>query len=206
MSVTPLPQDAAAPEILVVDDEMGLRMVMKMSLETAGFRVRTAEGAATAISEIKERAADLVLLDYRMPGKNGIELAREIRELEPDATLALCSAHIDPEVMVEGLKLGIVDFMLKPVSVQILRDRVNQILKETSEGKTPVAEVRRLFRQRRFSEARRIAVENRDLLEETDFRGVWLEILDEIDLAEGSPPIEVVMPLCRKALSMVHVT
>ncbi|UCE72082.1 MAG: response regulator [Nitrospiraceae bacterium] len=80
-------------KILVVDDEHNIRLLLKEELSDEGYDVILAENGSTALALIKEERPDLVTLDIKMPGEDGLSVLRKIREIEYDLPVIICSAY-----------------------------------------------------------------------------------------------------------------
>ncbi len=117
------------PKILIVDDEKNLRLTMSMSLEPLGYEIGTAVDGEEALRQLEEQNFDLMLLDIRMPGMDGIEVLRRASKQHPEVRIIMVSAHGTVENAVEAMKLGAVDFIQKPFVPQELRALVQQVLK-----------------------------------------------------------------------------
>jgi len=81
-------------KILVVDDEQNIRTLLREELTDEGYDVLLAENGAQALAMIKEEKPDLVTLDIKMPGEDGLSLLRKIREIEYDLPVIICSAPV----------------------------------------------------------------------------------------------------------------
>ncbi|MBI3600764.1 MAG: response regulator [Nitrospinae bacterium] len=81
--------------ILVVDDEENIRILYKEELEDEGYEVITASGAEEAIVKMKESYPDLITLDVKMPGMDGIEFLRRLRETDTKIPVVMCTAYSD---------------------------------------------------------------------------------------------------------------
>ncbi len=117
-------------KILVVDDSPDNVFLIKTILEEEGYTVSTAENGPTALAKIEESNFDLVLLDLMMPGMDGYEVTRRVRE-NTDLQfmpILLITAHDSPNVA-QGLDLGADDFIRKPVTVDELMARVRSLLR-----------------------------------------------------------------------------
>ncbi len=123
-------------EILIVDDEPNVRLVFRTTLETAGYAVREAEDGQAALDELARSAADLVLLDLRMPGMDGMETLRNLRDAGVQVPVVIVTAHGNIPHAVEALKLGAIDFLTKPLSPDSLRKTVVEVLHRHAEGKS----------------------------------------------------------------------
>jgi two-component system nitrogen regulation response regulator NtrX len=104
--------------ILIVDDEAGIRESLKGILEDEGFRTVFAETGERALSLLRDEGPDLVLLDIWMPGIDGIETLRRIRDLAPEQLVVMMSGHGTIETAVKATKLGAFDFIEKPLSLE----------------------------------------------------------------------------------------
>ncbi len=107
--------------ILVVDDEESLRRVTQLRLEAAGYHVSTVADGFQALDLLAKWPFDLVLTDLKMPGMNGIELLKRVREEYPDVVVILITAFGTVESAVEAVKAGAYDYIVKPVNMDGLR-------------------------------------------------------------------------------------
>jgi len=104
-----------AARVLVVDDAEGIRTYLASLLETWGYQVDTAEDGRRAIALIEGGAApDLLMLDVMMPGIDGLETLRRIREMEPDLPVVMLSVVAKASAIVGAMQLGAVDYLNKP--------------------------------------------------------------------------------------------
>jgi two-component system response regulator HydG len=124
--------------ILLVDDEPSARHGLTQALSQAGFEVQSAGDAFEALKLVEEAAPDLTICDLMMPGMNGVDLLRALRQRDPDAQVILLSAFRDVEIAVEAMHEGAVHFFCKPVDVESLLTMVGKAI-----------EARRLRRQTR---------------------------------------------------------
>lgn len=122
----------AKARILIVDDEKNIRLTVAQALEPLAYEVATAVDGKDALHQLKEQEFNLILLDLRMPGMDGLEVLRRAVETQPDIQIIIISAHGTVENAVEAMKLGAVDFLQKPFTPQELRDRVYQVLERES--------------------------------------------------------------------------
>jgi len=103
--------------VLIVDDEESVRWALRKALERAGYQVDlTAEGPA-GLAAAAEPEVELVLLDVRLPGQDGLEVLREIRRRRPDLPVIMMTAYGTLQVAVEAMKLGAYDYIGKPFDV-----------------------------------------------------------------------------------------
>ena len=120
----------SAPHILVVDDELDIRELIKEILEDEGYEVSTAENAQTARDARRSRKPDLVLLDIWMPDTDGISLLREWNDdtARFESPVVMMSGHGSVETAVEATRLGAYDFLEKPLSLAKLLLTVRRAL------------------------------------------------------------------------------
>jgi NADH oxidase (H2O2-forming) len=114
--------------ILVVDDETILREALTDWLTNAGYTVVAAEKGEDALDAIREQDFGVVILDYKLPGRNGIEVLREARALRPQIQGILITAYPSWETAVESMKLGAVDYLSKPFNLDTLENLVHKAL------------------------------------------------------------------------------
>jgi two-component system nitrogen regulation response regulator NtrX len=101
--------------ILVVDDEQGIRAALGQLLEYEGYEVHTASNAADGIAEYQKWKPNLVFLDVKMAGMDGMEALRKIREIDPAATVVMISGHATIRTAVEATQLGAYEILEKPL-------------------------------------------------------------------------------------------
>lgn len=119
--------------ILVVDDEMAIRVSMGDLLKRRGYEVVTAASGEEALEQIYQRPFDLLLLDLKMPGIDGVEVARRARQRQPEAAIIILTGHGSLESAMEGIHLGVFDYMLKTSSPHEVMARVSAALTQQNE-------------------------------------------------------------------------
>jgi CheY-like chemotaxis protein len=120
--------------ILIVDDEKNIRLTLSRSLEVLGVETDSAEDGREALVKLREKEFGLILLDLRMPGVDGMEVLRRVRESRPDIRIIILTAYGTIELAVEAMKLGAVDFIQKPIVPEQLRERVTRVLDREKTG------------------------------------------------------------------------
>jgi two-component system, NtrC family, nitrogen regulation response regulator NtrX len=103
--------------ILIVDDEPGIRQSLKGVLEDEGYKASVAESGEACIDSLRKRPFDVVLLDVWLPGMDGLETLEKVREIENAPEVIMISGHGTIETAVRATKLGAYDFLEKPLSV-----------------------------------------------------------------------------------------
>ena len=102
-------------KILIVDDEQGIRAALSQLLEYEGYEVRAVANAVDALSEYGKFAPDLVFMDVKMAGIDGLEALKRLRELDPRAVVVMISGHGTIQTAVDATQLGAYDFLEKPL-------------------------------------------------------------------------------------------
>jgi len=125
-------------KILIVDDEPGLRELVRINLEHEGFDVIQAENGAQGLDMIREQYPDLVILDVMMPEMDGWEVCRRLREFSQVPVLML-TARVQSQDIVTGLNSGADDYLLKPFNMDELMARVRALLRRVPSPNRPVA-------------------------------------------------------------------
>ena len=120
-------------QILIVDDEAPIRLTMDALLRRRGYTVTTAESAEEALDLIHQHSFDLLLLDLKMPGLSGLDVAARARELQPEAAVIILTGHGSLETAIQGMHLGVFDYMLKTSSPQEVLARVTAALDQQQE-------------------------------------------------------------------------
>lgn len=117
-----------AASVLIVDDEPSIRMLFRTALESAGYEVVEAGDGVQALGQVHDAAPDVVLLDLKMPGMNGMETLRRLRDQGADTPVVIVTAHGSIADAVAAMKLGAVDFLTKPVLPKDLRRTVSEVI------------------------------------------------------------------------------
>jgi PAS domain S-box-containing protein len=107
-------------KLLLIDDEEGIRKVFSISLKSDGYDVATAASGQQGIDLFQKEFFPIVLTDIKMPGMDGIEVLRRIKEINPEVEVIVITGHGDMESAIQSLHLGASDFITKPVSDQLL--------------------------------------------------------------------------------------
>lgn len=103
--------------ILIVDDEEGVRRLLKRKLLSQGYRCEEAGSAYQALDELRNKAIGLVILDIKMPGKSGVQLLPEIRASYPDTMVIMATALTDTSTAIYCMKQGAYDYITKPFNL-----------------------------------------------------------------------------------------
>jgi DNA-binding NtrC family response regulator len=108
------------PRVLLVDDEERLRLTLGKMLAAEGLSVTTLAGGLEALAELAAQPYDVVLLDIRMPGMDGIATLREIKKIAPDTEVIILTGHASMDAALQIIKLGGYDYLMKPCPLEEL--------------------------------------------------------------------------------------
>ena len=114
----------AIKKILVVDDEIAIRNLLKEFLTRKGYDVYTASDGRAAIAEVKEIRPHIVLLDIMMPGMGGIDTLKEIRRIDPKVGIIMVTAISDQHLGKRAMELGAFDYITNPLDFDYLETAV----------------------------------------------------------------------------------
>lgn len=115
--------------IMVIDDDPAVTSVLKRGLSYEGFTVESAPNGPEGLATLRERPADLVILDIMMPGLDGLEVLRRIRAAEETLPVLFLTAKDAPFDQVRGLESGADDYVTKPFTFEVLLARVRALLR-----------------------------------------------------------------------------
>ena len=137
--------------ILIVDDEVDFVDMLALRLEAVGETVLRAHTGQAALGQLQINPVDVVLLDIRMPGMQGIDVLSEIKHLHPLVEVILLTGHGTVESAVAGMKLGAFDFLVKPADFNELTLKLEAARKrkDAHEDRIRVAEARAIMRKKR---------------------------------------------------------
>jgi two-component system KDP operon response regulator KdpE len=128
----------AQASILVVDDEQPLREFIRKNLAARGFNVHTASNGLEALALFNTQALELIILDLMMPGMDGLETTRRIRQSSP-VPIIILTALSEERDKVAALDLGADDYLTKPFGVEELLARVRAVLRRARPASSPQA-------------------------------------------------------------------
>lgn len=115
--------------ILIVDDAAFMRMMIKDILSKNGFNVvGEAQDGSQAVEKYKELSPDLVTMDITMPGMDGISALKEIKQLNSDAKVIMCSAMGQQAMVIDAIQAGAKDFIVKPFQADRVVEAIQKVL------------------------------------------------------------------------------
>lgn len=116
-------------KILLVDDAAFMRMMLKNTMTQAGYTdLIEAEDGVKAVEAYTAEKPDLVFMDITMPNKDGLETLKEIKAMDPGATVVMCSAMGQETMVMDSIKSGAKDFIVKPFKPERVLSTVKKIL------------------------------------------------------------------------------
>ena len=135
--------------VLIVDDEKDFVEIFALRLEEAGERVSSAHSGKECLKILSEKEIDVVILDIRMPGMDGIETLKEIKKGYPLVEVIMLTGHGTTETAVEGMKLGAFDYLIKPADFNDLTLKLEgaRKRKDEQEERIRTAEVKSILRK-----------------------------------------------------------
>ena len=133
--------DNSKIHILIIDDDEKIRDLLKQYLKNNNFFVSTAINASDAEEKLKIIKFDLAIIDIMMPGKDGLQLTKEIRE-KIDLPIILLTAKGEPEDRVRGLELGAEDYLPKPFEPKELLLRIKNVIKRIRKNKYVITSIK----------------------------------------------------------------
>lgn len=121
-------------KILITDDRAGIRSLLKEVLQESGYEVLTAAGGQEGIKIVQENTIDIVLLDMKMPGMDGLETLRLIKKAQPNVKVIIMTAYEDMEIIKEVQKRGASCYISKPFDIEELLSTIKRLLKKSAEA------------------------------------------------------------------------
>jgi DNA-binding response OmpR family regulator len=125
-----------AQKILIVEDEARIARLVRLYLEEAGFQAVIVDNGSLALPAFRHEHPELVILDLNLPGKDGLDVCRELRR-ESDVPIIMLTARTEEADRLIGLELGADDYVVKPFSPREVVARVRAVLRRTAGGPAP---------------------------------------------------------------------
>jgi len=113
--------------ILIVDDEPIVQESIRDWLRDAGYQVATAESGEEALELVEKQDFSVMVVDVRLPGKTGITVLKEVKALKPEIKSIIITAYPSTELAAEAMKLGAIDYLIKPIAP----DDLERLIRET---------------------------------------------------------------------------
>jgi len=116
--------DKLYASVLLVDDEEQFLQVLSERLTNRGLRVSSVTSGEEAVALVENKNFDAVVVDLAMPGIDGIETTKKIKEKRPDLEIIILTGHATVKAGIEAMKLGAEDFLEKPVDLNVLLEKI----------------------------------------------------------------------------------
>jgi two-component system, response regulator RegA len=113
-------------KVLLVDDEKDFLEIMSERMEARGMIVTTATTAEEALAFIEKKAFDAIVMDFQMPGMDGMEALKTIKDDKPELQIILLTGYATVEKTVEAMKVGATDFLEKPADIEALSEKIKK--------------------------------------------------------------------------------
>lgn len=115
-------------QLLIVDDQQGIRLLLNEVLKKEGYETYLAANGVEALHHAEQQKIDCVLLDMKIPGMDGIEILKCLKEKWPQLPVFMMTAYGELDVVQEALELGAIRYFTKPFDIFEVRDEVNKVL------------------------------------------------------------------------------
>jgi len=115
-------------KILLVDDETEFVSTLAERLNLRGFDVNVATDGESAIQIVEESQPNLIILDLKMPGLGGLEVLKQVKEINPDIKVILLTGHGSTKEGIEGMNLGASDYLMKPINIEELIPKMQEAI------------------------------------------------------------------------------
>jgi len=113
-------------KVLLVDDEKEFLEIMSERMESRGMEVTTAASADKVLSLIEKESFDAIVMDFQMPGMDGMEALKAIKDKKPELQIILLTGYATVEKTVEAMKIGATDFLEKPADLEALSEKIKK--------------------------------------------------------------------------------
>lgn len=124
-------------QVLVVEDEQEIRELMALHLLRQGYKVTECASAEEALKEIDRQSFSVFVLDWMLPGLSGVDIVGHIKAKNPQCSVLMVTAKVEPQDIVEGLEKGADDYMTKPFNPSIFIARIKALLRRSQGVQAP---------------------------------------------------------------------
>lgn len=128
-------------KLLIVDDQCGIRLLLEEVFKEDFCETYQAENSRQALAIVSEQKPDVVLLDVKMPGMDGLEILRQMRRMGSDTKVILMTAYSELDIIEEAFKHGVVTYISKPFDIEEIRREVNRHLSDKTNPSVSTAHV-----------------------------------------------------------------
>ena len=113
-------------KVLLVDDEKDFLDIMSERMQARGMTVKTADSADKAMAMLEKESFDAIVMDFKMPGMDGIQALKNIKDQKPELQIILLTGYATVEKTVEAMKIGATDLLEKPADLEALEARIKR--------------------------------------------------------------------------------
>lgn len=124
-------------KVLIVDDQNGIRVLLMEVFSSEGYSTYQASNGKIALSIVREESPDIVLLDMKIPGMDGLEILKQIKKMEPQMKVIMMTAYGELDMIKEATDLGAIMHFTKPFDIDEMRVAVNMTLQQDHSAENP---------------------------------------------------------------------
>jgi DNA-binding NtrC family response regulator len=121
-------------KVLLVDDEVEFASALAERLQMRNYEVRTASNGLEAMALFHEMPPDVVLLDLKIPGMDGLEILSNIKKFDPSIEVLMLTGHGDVSSVQKGMQSGALEYMMKPIDIDELTSKIDKARKKKERG------------------------------------------------------------------------
>ncbi|HXZ84750.1 MAG TPA: response regulator [Myxococcota bacterium] len=178
--------------VLVVDDDEDICLYLREFLTSEGFRVATVSKAADALVEIRQGRHQIVLLDVRLPGVDGVELLRQIRAIDSDICVIVMTGYPSVQSAVDSMKAAAFDYLQKPFDLRDLRAVLERAIREKGLVIDAEERVNQLLGTRIRAQRKLRGLTLRQLANKT---GLSVSLISQIELGKSAASVATLRKL-----------
>ena len=130
-----------ACDLLIVDDQAGVRRLLYEAFSDEGFRVETASSGMEALLKVSDKFPLLILLDIKMPGMNGLETLDELLKIIPQTPVVMMTAYGELDIVAEAKRRGVKHYINKPFDLDEIRYLIKGLLMEEKDRRSMIEEI-----------------------------------------------------------------
>ncbi|EHQ59962.1 MULTISPECIES: response regulator [Paenibacillus] len=124
-------------KVLIVDDQNGIRVLLMEVFSSEGYSTYQASNGKIALNIVREESPDIVLLDMKIPGMDGLEILKQIKKMEPQMKVIMMTAYGELDMIKEATDLGAIMHFTKPFDIDEMRVAVNMTLQQDHSAANP---------------------------------------------------------------------
>jgi len=178
--------------VLVVDDDEDICLYLREFLTREGFKVAVASKPADALVEVRQGRHQIVLLDVRLPGVDGVELLRQVRAIDSDICVIVMTGYPSVQTAVDSMKAAAFDYLQKPFDLQDLRAVLERAIHEKGLVIDAEERVNQLLGTRIRAQRKRRALTLRQLANKT---GLSVSLISQIELGKSAASVATLRKL-----------